>query len=101
MGSESSWRNCTRNIGEPFEIVDEHAKVVINKGVKSFFSRNIDSKGRLIRGIAALLCFVGAAFAFKASPWFGGLLLTSAIFISFEALKGWCVLRACGIKTKL
>ena len=69
--------------------------------MKSFFSRNIDSKGRLIRGIAALLFLVGAALAFKDSPWLGGLLLASAIFIAFEALKGWCVLRACGIKTKL
>jgi len=27
--------------------------------------------------------------------------LYSGVFVLFEALRGWCVLRACGIKTRL
>ena len=27
--------------------------------------------------------------------------LLSALFVGYEALRGWCLLRACGIKTKL
>jgi hypothetical protein len=69
--------------------------------VNSLFSRNIDSKGRLVRGIRALLLAAGAVFGFKVSPWLGGVLLAAAVFTAFEALRGWCVLRACGIKTKL
>lgn len=69
--------------------------------MKPFFSRNIDNKGRLIRGIGALALLVGAAFGFHLSPWLGLALLASGIFVSFEALRGWCVLRACGIKTKI
>jgi uncharacterized membrane protein len=32
--------------------------------------------------------------------WVIGVLAGSGIFALYEALRGWCVLRACGIKTK-
>lgn len=69
--------------------------------MKSFMARNIDNRGRLVRGISALALLVGAGFGFTVSWWLGGLLLASALFVAFEALRGWCALRACGIKTKL
>ena len=69
--------------------------------MKSFFSRNIDNKGRLVRGIGALALLVGSGFGFTVSVWLGIALLTSGVFVAFEALRGWCALRACGIKTKL
>ncbi len=69
--------------------------------MKSFFSRNIDNKGRLVRGIGALALLVGAGFAFTVSLWLGIALIVSGAFVAFEALRGWCALRACGIKTKL
>ena len=69
--------------------------------MKPLFSRNIDNKGRLMRGIMALALFVGAGFGFNVSVWLGVVLLASGVFVAFEALRGWCALRACGIKTKL
>jgi hypothetical protein len=69
--------------------------------LKAFFRRNIDNKGRLVRGVGALALLVGAGFGFAASIWLGIALLASAVFVAFEALRGWCFLRACGIKTKL
>ena len=69
--------------------------------MKTFMIRNIDNRGRLVRGIGALALLVGAGFGFTVSWWLGGLLLASAVFVAFEALRGWCALRACGIKTKL
>lgn len=69
--------------------------------MKSFFSRNIDNKGRLIRGLGALALLAGAGFGFATSIWLGIALLASGVFVAFEALRGWCALRACGIKTKL
>ena len=69
--------------------------------MKPFFSRNIDNKGRLVRGIGALALLVGAGFGFTVSMWLAIALLTSGVFVAFEALRGWCALRACGIKTKL
>lgn len=69
--------------------------------MKSIFQRNIDNKGRLVRGIMALALFIGAAFAFRASTILGIILIASGVFVLFEALRGWCAIRACGIKTKL
>ena len=69
--------------------------------MRSLFLRNIDNKGRLIRGLFALALLVGAGFGFTLSPWLGIMLLGSGLFVAFEALRGWCALRACGIKTKL
>ena len=68
--------------------------------MKNFFSANIDRKGRLARGVWAAVLLVGAAFGFTVSVWLGGLLLAGAGFAIFESLRGWCLLRACGIKTK-
>ena len=65
------------------------------------FSRNIDNKGRLARGITALVCFVAAGFGFNVSRWLGIGLVAVGVFVAFEALRGWCALRACGIKTKV
>ena len=69
--------------------------------MKPLFARNIDNKGRLIRGVGALLLLVGAGFGFMSSVWLGVPLLVSGVFVAFEALRGWCALRACGIRTKL
>lgn len=65
------------------------------------FSRNIDNKGRLGRGIIALVLLIGAGFGFTVSKWLGACLLAGGIFVAFEALRGWCALRACGIRTKV
>ena len=69
--------------------------------MKPFFSRNIDNKGRLVRGLGALGLFVGAWFAFGVATWLAIVLVVSGGFALFEALRGWCALRACGIKTRL
>jgi hypothetical protein len=69
--------------------------------MKHLFSPNIGKKGRLVRGLGALVLLVGAGFGFTVSVWLGLVLLASGAFVLFESLRGWCALRACGIKTKL
>ena len=69
--------------------------------MKSIFPRNIDGKGRLVRGCGALLLLVGAGFAFNLDPRLGWVLIAAGSFVAFEALRGWCALRACGNRTKL
>lgn len=69
--------------------------------MKPFFARNIDNKGRLVRGLAALFLLAGSAFGFTQSMWLGVGLLLAGGFVAFEALRGWCFLRACGVKTRL
>ncbi len=68
--------------------------------MKPLFSRNIDNKGRLVRGLGALVLLVGAGYGFTISVWLGLGLLAAGLFVGFEALRGWCVLRACGLKTR-
>ena len=69
--------------------------------MKRFLSPNIDTRGRIVRGIGALALLVGAAFGFTLSAWLGLALLLPGCFVAFEAVRGWCFLRACGIKTRL
>ena len=69
--------------------------------MKKLFSPNINNHGRLVRGLGAVGLFAGAWLAFDASFWLGLGLALSGGFVLFEAVRGWCALRACGIKTKL
>ena len=64
------------------------------------FTQNIDRKGRLIRASIGLALFV-AAIIVGQFDWLAGVLLgAGAAFVWFEAARGWCAARACGIKTK-
>ena len=56
----------------------------------SFWSCNIDTKGRIIRLTAGLLCLGGAAWC-----WWGAFGLVAV----FEGIRGWCVVRALGGRT--
>lgn len=69
--------------------------------MKRFFAPNIDRKGRLFRGIMGLALLGGAVFCFGVSPWLAALLALAGVFGLVEALRGWCMARACGIKTRL
>ena len=74
------------------------------------FQCNIDSKGRMFRFVMSLILLVlgmGTIMCWLAEmlPWWswiaGIVLLLAGLFTLFEASKGWCALRAMGIKTKI
>lgn len=69
--------------------------------MKPLFSRNIISTGNLVRALGALVLLIEAGFSFLASVWRGAGLAVSSVFVLFEVLRGWYVLHACGIKTRL
>jgi hypothetical protein len=55
----------------------------------------------MARGVIGSLCLVtGIVVAGDISLW-GLVLVIAGLFAIFEAISKWCVLRACGIKTKL
>ena len=66
----------------------------------SFLRPNLDTKGRIIRAIGALVLAVAAVLTWSHSRAAGIALAASALFVAFEAARGWCALRACGVKTK-
>jgi len=69
--------------------------------MKPFFKPNLDRHGRMARGVIGALCLVaGIVVAGDFSLW-GLVLVGAGLFAIFEAISRWCVLRACGIRTKL
>jgi hypothetical protein len=64
------------------------------------FAANIESKGRLLRGAGAGLLGIAALALWRRFPAAAVGLAVAAGFLGFEAARGWCALRACGVKTK-
>lgn len=68
---------------------------------------NINKKGRLLRGFGGLMVLGVALFLqFFFDPpspvWRVALvwsLFAGGLFMVFESFRGWCILRACGMKT--
>lgn len=67
----------------------------------TLFSPNIDNKGRAVRGAMAFTVALGAVFTWRHSRSAASALAMVATFVAFEAVRGWCAARACGIKTPL
>ena len=66
-----------------------------------FFQPNLSHRGRLARGVIGALCLVaGIVIAGDYSLW-GLIFVVAGLFAIVEAVTRWCVVRACGIKTKV
>jgi hypothetical protein len=69
--------------------------------VKPFFSPNLERKGRIARALGGVALLVGGVIVWPSALWAAIPLLACGVFVLFEAFRGWCLLRACGVKTKL
>ena len=61
--------------------------------------QNIENTGRMARGGIGIIFLLAAG---TLSPYSGPLaviFLLVGLFTLFEALRGWCAVRACGFKT--
>jgi len=65
------------------------------------FDRNIGAAGRVMRAALAVFLLGAGGLLIQERLVIGALLLGAGVFVLFEALRGWCALRACGIRTKL
>lgn len=71
-------------------------------GMARFFDRNISFQGRMARGITgAILLIAGIISADFFALWVTLPLVAIGLFCIFEAVRGWCFLRACGLRTKV
>jgi hypothetical protein len=69
--------------------------------VSRFFRPNLDYRGRMARGVIGALCLIaGIIVAGDVEWWIGLIFVAAGLFALFEAIRGWCLVRACGIKTK-
>src|SRR4051812_39576891 len=62
---------------------------------------NIDSRGRALRAAGALFLTIASGASWPHSRVAAAALGSGALFMFFEAARGWCAARACGIKTPL
>ncbi len=65
------------------------------------FKPNIDRRGRMARAIYGVLCISAGVFALDWKRWVAVVLFVAGLFGVFEALRGWCIMRACGIRTRM
>jgi hypothetical protein len=74
---------------------------VLRFGMAGFFKPNISFQGRIARGITgSILLIIGIVLADE-TLWACIPLVVIGLFCMFEAVRGWCFLRACGIRTKM
>jgi len=69
--------------------------------MKRFFSPNINHRGRIARGVIGSLCLIAGIIIVDYNLGLGLVFVVAGLFAMFEAVRGWCVARACGIKTKI
>ena len=79
----------------------KHIHVSYLLAMRLFLAPNIERRGRAARAAIALALLVGAWVLRGDVPWLAVALLIAALFTLFEAARGWCALRACGMKTRL
>ena len=69
--------------------------------MKSFFRPNLQRNGRIARGVIGALCLIAGIVLVDYLLWLGLIFVVAGLFAIYEALAGWCLARACGIKTKM
>lgn len=68
--------------------------------MSKFFSPNLQRTGRILRAVGGIALVLGGVAALFFLWWLGLILLASGAFVLFEAARGWCLFRACGIRTR-
>lgn len=66
-----------------------------------FWNRNIDFRGRLVRGVLGAISLIAGIIMADFKLWLCLMLVGFGLFAMFEAVRGWCLVRACGFRTKL
>jgi len=69
--------------------------------VNRFFKPNISHRGRIARGVTGTMCLIAGIIVVDYKLWLGLVLVAAGLFVIFESMRGWCLVRACGVKTKI
>jgi hypothetical protein len=69
--------------------------------MRNFFARNIDRRGRIARAVWGVALIIAGLLLASNRRWACFALVAAGVFALYEAVRGWCLMRACGIKTKL
>jgi hypothetical protein len=69
-------------------------------GMRHFFSRNIGFQGRMARGVVGAISLIAGIIMADFKLWICLTLVGIGLFAIFEAVRGWCLARACGLRLK-
>ena len=71
--------------------------------MSQFFRPNLKRQGRIARGVVGSLCLIAGIIFTTVDDlfWLGLIFVAAGLFAIFESVRGWCLLRACGVKTKV
>ena len=69
--------------------------------MSQFFRPNIKRQGRIARGFIGSLCLIAGIIIVDYQLWLGLVFVVAGLFAIYEAVRGWCLARACGLKTKI
>ena len=69
--------------------------------MSNFFRPNITRNGRIARGVIGTVCLIAGIIIVDFNLGVGLIFVVAGLFAIFEAMRGWCLARACGIKTKI
>jgi len=69
--------------------------------VHQFFRPNLKRQGRIARGVVGTICLITGIILVDFILWLGLIFVAAGLFAIFESLRGWCLVRACGIRTKI
>ena len=67
----------------------------------TFFAKNIGRRGRIVRAVWGAGLIAAGLLLWGRSRWMCLVLVALGVFALYEAGRGWCFMRACGIKTRL
>ena len=68
--------------------------------MSQFFNPNIGFHGRMARGVLGGISLIAGMIAADYESWLCLLLIGLGLFAIFEAVRGWCLARACGLRMK-
>ena len=65
-----------------------------------FFKPNLNFRGRMARGVIGTLCLIAGIVVVDYRLWLGLIFVGAGLFAIFESVTRWCVVRACGVRTR-
>jgi hypothetical protein len=54
----------------------------------------------MARGVIGTLCLIAGIVLVDYRLWLGLIFVVAGMFAIFESLRGWCLVRACGVRTR-
>lgn len=65
-----------------------------------FFARNLEFHSRMVRGVLGAILLIAGIIMADFELWLCLALVGLGLFAIFEAVRGWCFARACGLRMK-